>query len=203
MSNRLRLLRERAVRPRRTVPIQLDGVVREQIEAVEEELDRLDRSPQANDRRLSSKSADARRKELESELERLYAAAEETTLYVVMEALQRTTYRALCDAHPPRNGSDGKPLPEDHQGVNAETFPPALVKASIVGYKETPDAADTDVKPFPEEGGDDGITVDWLMEWMTDYQVAKLAAVCVTLNRGDDLVPTRRRRSGTASSAVE
>ena len=54
MSNRLKLIREKATRPRRTVPIVTDGEVREQIEAVEHELDRLE-AASASGKRLNSK----------------------------------------------------------------------------------------------------------------------------------------------------
>lgn len=213
MSNRPNL-RKNAKRPSRTVPILLDGVVREQIEAVENELDRLDRAPAVKDRRMSTKSDDAQREKLVAELDHLYASAEESTIYVALEALQRTAYRALVDNHPPRK-EDGKVVAADVFGANMETLPIPLVRACVIGQKASDDVADTKVEPFPPDLVDgkpntEDVTLGWLLgftykdpetgedvtvdPFLTDRQVEKLYSAAFNLNRGDDAVPLRRPR---------
>lgn len=196
MSNRLKLLREKATRPRRTVPVLLDGEVREQIEAVEDELDRLDSAPASNDRRLSTKTNDAEREQLVADLDALYESAEQSTLYVVLEAMQRTPYRALIAAHPARLDAEGKPLPADRFGWNSETLAEPLVRACIVGYRERPEV-DAEVLPMPAED------VDKLMAFVTERQLDALAAAALRLCAGDDAVPLRRKRSATPTSDGE
>ena len=209
MSNKLKLLRERATRPRRTVAVLLDGEVREQIEAVEDELDRLDPSAKP-DRRLNSKSDTARRKELEAELVRLREAAQDATLILVVEALPKTAFRALLAQHPPRKGEDGKVLPVDTVlGANVETLALPLARASVVGYRETDDAASPVLPVDPE-------TLTWLFgstavgplasdiePFCTERQIGRIGAAAVTLNIGDDAVPLPRRRSATQTSDAE
>lgn len=194
MSNRLKLLREGRNRRQHTVAIQLDGEVREQIEAVEDELDRLASGMEA-DKRLNTKSNTTRIAELEADLASLQSSAEDSTLYVVLQGMQATPYRALLAAHRPRKLEDGKVDPMDAIGFNTETMPPLLVKACIVGYRERPDA-DAEILPFPPED------VDRLIESATEGQLDKLAAACIRLTAGDDAVPLRRRRSPTSRPAA-
>lgn len=223
MSNRLKL-RATAERRSETVDIQLDGQVRKQIEAVEDALDHIDRASASNDRRLGSKGDDAERDQLVAELDALYESAEQSTFYVTLQALQRTPYRALVDAYPPRRGEDGKVLQADLFGANMEAFQIPLIRACMVGYKDSGDVADTDVKPFPPDLVDgkpntEDVTVGWLLgltykdpntgedvtvePFLTDRQVEKLFNVAIVLNRGDDAVPLRRRRSATPMSDAE
>lgn len=199
MSNRLKLLREKAVRPRKTVAVQTDGEVREQIEAVEDALDGLGDS---GDRRLSSKS---RRAELEEELARLRTSAEETTVILVLEAMHRTAFRALLGQHPART-EDGKVVPADaYLRANMETLALPLVRACIVGYKESDDAS-APVLPLDDPG-----FLDWLLGYTdgdtevppfaTERQVDQLGTAALMLCAGDDAVPLPRRRSPTTTSA--
>lgn len=224
MSNRLKLLREHATRPRRTVPILLDGEVREQIEAVEDELDRLDEAPKTNDRRMSSKSDDGRRKELEAERDRLRASAEGSTFFAVMQGLQRTAYRALLAQHPVRVDKDGKVLVGDRLvGANAETVAIPLARACIIGHRERPDA---DAEMLPLDVGEwdgreytpslvehllgyrvthpiiEGLTAE-ADPFATERQIDLLSATALTLCTGDDAVPLPRRRSETGTSTAE
>lgn len=210
MSNRLKLLRDRATRPRRTVPVQLDGEVREQVQAVENALDRLE-GQQDNGKRLNSR-ANSERDKLLAELEHLHESAQETTLYVVVEGLPGRAYELLANQHPPRKGDDGKVLPSDVLGVNAETFRRPVIRACAIGHRETDDAA-APVLPFePTTRDDDGNvvqlgTLDWLLGtddepgFATDRQIERLAVAAITVNRGDDAVPLRRPRSATGMSA--
>jgi hypothetical protein len=180
----LKALRARATRPRRTVPVLLDGEVREQIEAVEDALDRLEDAP-VKDRRLGGKSQE---KALREDLARLRAGAEESTLYVVLEGMQRTAYRALIAAHP----AEGK-------AFDPETFTPALVKACIVGYRERPDADAPVLTDWPSAD-----YVAWLVdEHVSPGQLDKLSLAAMELCRGDDAVPLPRKRSATPDSDAE
>lgn len=206
MSNKLKLLRERATRPRRTVAVLLDGEVREQIEAVEDELDRLDAEPEETDRRLNSRPKQAaRRDELDAELARLREAAADATLILVVEALPKTAFRALLAQHPPRKGEDGKPLPVDVVlGANTESLGLPLARASVAGYRETDDAATPVLSVDPETltwlfGSPDGETEPFL----TERQVGRIGATAVALNIGDDAVPLPRRRSATPTLDAE
>ena len=176
--------RERARRRRQTVDIQLDGEVREQIEAVEGELDRLAGLP-VKDRRLGGKTQE---KALYEDLVRLRESAEDTTLYLVLEGMQRTAYRALIAAHP----AEGK-------AFDPETLTPALVKACIVGYRERNDAALPVLTEWPFAG-----YVAWLVdEHVSPGQLDKLSLAAMELCRGDDAVPLPRKRSATPDSDAE
>ena len=186
----LKALRARATRPRRTVAVLLDGELREQIEAVEDELDRLADAP-VKEKRLASRSAIPA---LQDDLAKLRAQAEDSTIYVVLEAMQRTPYRALLAAHPPRPD-----VVLDRGGYNAETFAPALIKACIIGYRERPDA---DAPVLTDWSASDYVT--WLVdEYASPGQVGKLSSAALELCTGDDAVPLPRPRSQTTTSADE
>jgi hypothetical protein len=202
------------------VPILLDGTVREQIEAVEDELDRLDDEPEPadNDLRLGSKpKPNTRRKELDADLAQLRATAEESTLYVVLEGMQRTAFRALLAQHPPRKDADGKMNPHDRLiGANMDTIAAPLVRACTVGYRERPEA-DAPVLDFPPDGTPDQVTAGWLFgrnvldlttgevleevpPFCTEKQIDMAAGVAIALCVGDDAVPLPRRRSAPQMS---
>lgn len=221
MSNKLKLLREKHVRHRQTVGVQMDGEVRAQIEAVEDELDRLDSAPEA-DRRQNTKGPGARRKELETQLADLRASAEETTFVAVLEGMQRTAFRALVGQFPPRKGDDGKVLMADRfLGADAVAVAIPLIKACVIGYKESDDAAaetlPLDRSTLDEHGRvvEPGF-VDWLLGHVktgpdgeaqevppaaTERQVDQLSAVALTLCLGDDAAPLPRRRSPQTTRA--
>ena len=186
----LKALRARATRPRRTVPVLLDGELREQIEAVEDELDRLADLP-VKPRRLAEKDRGAA---LRADLDKLRAEAEESTIYVVLEAMQRTPYRALLAAHPPRPD-----VALDRGGYNAETFAPALIKACAIGYRERPDADAPVLTDWPQDD-----YVAWLVdEYASPGQIGKMSSAALELCTGDDAVPLPRRRSATPDSDAE
>jgi hypothetical protein len=178
------------------VPVVLDGDVRAQIEAVEDELDRLVPDPET-DRRLATRTKPpaARVAELEAEATRLREAAAGTTLYVVLEGMAGTPYRALLAAHPPRKDTEGKTLPSDLTGVNEETVRAPLVRSCVIGHRVSPDA-DSPVLPLEDE------YVQWLTDWATDRQMDNLVAASWAVCRGDDAVPLSRRRSQTRTSAA-
>lgn len=198
MSNRLKLLRERATRPRRTVPVLLDGEVREQIEAVEDALDRLDAAEQGQ-KRLNTRTNAAERAKLLAELEHLHESAIESTLFLVVEGLPGSAYEALTAQHPPRSDGEGKRLLSDLGGVNATTFRRPVIRACVVGHRERPET-DAPVLPVDDE------TLDWLLGtdeapgFATDRQIQLMAEAAIGVNRGDDAVPLPRRRSTTTPS---
>ncbi len=221
MSNRLKLLRDKAVRPRRTVPVLLDGEVREQIEAVHDTLDRIE-SAKGGHRSLASKSPEAQRRKLEAELEHLYESATDSTLYLVLEAMQRTPYRALVAEHPPRVDGDGKMRVVDRLagGVNADTFVLPLIRACVIGYRERPEA-DAEILPLdPSRWNGDEFEpgmVDFLLGYKvthpdrpelvaerdgfaTPWQIHQLGQAATDLCVGDDAVPLPRRQSETSTS---
>jgi hypothetical protein len=109
------------------------------------------------------------------------------------------TWKELVKEHEPRKGKDGKPHPEDFNGVNMETFPEALIRASVID-------------PVMDDGEWNGL----LYEVMTDAQFDQLFEKCWRLNRSVVDVPfssvasriltrdTRSRRqndSGSPSNA--
>jgi len=198
VSDRLAHMRANATRKRQTVAVLLDGEVVGQIEAVEDELDRLD-EPTKGDRRLSTKSNAGRRQELVDELEKLLEAAADMTLHLVFEGKPGTEYQTLVGQHKPRKGDDGKIIPADFGGVNAETFSRPVIMMCAIGYRERPEA-DAPVLPL------DAVTLPWLLGtddepgFATDRQIQVMAQAAIDVNRKDDAVPLPRRRSATGTS---
>lgn len=183
--------RANATRLRETVPILLDGELRGRVETLEQELDDLDavaagRALAAGaDRRLGSRAAaaDPQRAELLDALAELRVAAEAKTLEVVVQALPTTEYRALLAEHPPRVDADGKVIAEDRLGANEDTIRAAIVRACCVNLK-------------PDD-------LEWLIGFVSDRQMDRLAVAAYLVNRGDDAIPLPRTRSATTTSADE
>lgn len=185
--------RANAKRPRRTVPVVLDGDLRERIEKVEAEISASTEVPETNDKRMASRSRKVDTSAAQASLDALRADAAGVTLHVVLEALPRTPYRQLVDQHPQRKDADGKPHPDDGLGLNYETFPPALVKACVIGHKPDPDGET--VEPLDAE------YVAWLVdEFATDRQVQNLSNAAFDANRGHDAVPLPQLPSVTRTS---
>lgn len=178
-------LKARATRPRRTVPVVLDGELREQIERLEAG------QPDSNDRRLTGTAPAGQRAE---QLAALSEQADAVTMHVVVQGLPGTPYRALLAEHPPRRDAEGKVFPEDSFGANEETLRQPLVRACIIGHRPTPDA---EVEPL-----DDG-TVDWLLDFVTDRQMDQLVGASLGVCRGDAALPLRRTRSTIPASGDE
>jgi hypothetical protein len=200
VTDHLARIRAHATRKRQTVEVLCDGEVVAQIEAVEDELDRLDEAPATTDRRLSTKPNETRRKELLAERDRLIAEAVSMTLYLVFEGLPGTAYQTLTAQHPPRRGDDGKTVPADIGGVNSETFARPAVYACVIGHRERPEA-DAPVLPLDAE------TLPWLLGtdeepgFATDRQIQLMAQAAIDVNRKSDAVPKPRPRSVTGKSA--
>lgn len=190
----LTALQGSATRPRRTVPVVLDGDLREQIEVRHVELEALRAAEPAAaekpraDRRLSSRpTVDHKRAaEIEAELEPLYEAAEGKTLDVVVEGLAGTPWQAMLAAYPPR---------EDHKADALWRFNTAegrapLITATAIGYKNGDVVQDW----APGQR-------DWLLGWATDWVLDKLMLAALSVCRGDDAVPLPLTRSKTETSA--
>jgi hypothetical protein len=187
--------RARATRPRHTVPIVLDGTLRQRIEQAEAEINPTSEASTVEDRRLNGRTRKADVADTaaaEARLAALRDDAASVTLHVVVEAIPRTPYRQLVSDHPARS-VDGKVHPDDGLGLNYETFPPALAKACIIGHKPDPDG-DT-VDPLDAE------YVAWLVdEFATDRQVQNLSNAAFDANRGNDAIPLPQLPSTTRTS---
>lgn len=72
-------------------------------------------------------------------MEDLRGQMEDSTVTFVVRALPRPAYRAFCAAHPPRQGPDGKPIPEDADGLNSETFGFDLARRCVAEPEMTDD----------------------------------------------------------------
>lgn len=183
-------LQASATRPRRTVPVVLDGDLRDRVEALETKLEA--EQPAPGDRRLGTHSSSAPDSALVVELDALRVRAEAATLHIVVEGLAGTPWRALLAAHPPRRDEAGKIIPEDSLGANEETIRDPMLRASIIGHRPDPDA--DEVVPFDAE------FVEWLIGFVTDRQKDKLVAAALKVSRGDDAVPLPQLPSTTPTS---
>lgn len=179
-----------ATRPRRTVPIILDGTLRQRIEDVQYEIDRaVLATPSTEDRRLGTKSKPLPDTTvLDVQLDALYAEAADATLHVLMQGVSTTAWRTLYAQHPPRENE-----PADQKfGANTDTIREAVVRATVLGHVETVEA--TEVHP---------LDVDWLLSFVSDAQMDELVDTAIAVCRGDVKVPLRRRRSATQTSGAE
>jgi hypothetical protein len=187
----LTALMARATRPRRTVPIVLDGDLRQRIEELAYEYEALDQAAEASkaDRRLGSKAKPvARLAEIEAELDSLEAQAAEVTVQLVVEGLPGTPFTALKAEHPPREGNKG----DAAWGLNLATARDPLIRATLVGRRYG-----DEVVPLADD------FADWLIGWATDWQLDKVLLAALSTSRGDDAAPLPRRRSATQTSDAE
>jgi len=188
-------------RPRRTVPILLDGELREQIEAIQTELVLLESRQQAAEqaaaegrpvRRINSVDAE-RIRTLREDLAELIAKAEEKTMYVVVEGLNGTDWLHLVKEHPPVPNHEGKIV----HIYNVDTIKAPLAKACIIGHREK-NEVDSPILPLDED------TVDWLLSFISAHQLDMLADAAYQCCQRDDAVPLDRARallSRTTASA--
>jgi len=189
----LQALMDRATRPRRTVPIVLNGDLRQRIEELLVEQEQLQTESAGTlaepDRRLATRPSaplPARLAELDAELDLLYDEAEQVTLHVVVEGLAGTPWQAFKAQYPPRDGIKADTL---WQFNTAEGREP-LIRATAIGHRSGETLVDW------AEG-----QLDWLVGWVSDWQADKLFLAAVSTCRGDDAVPLRQPRSTTPSSA--
>lgn len=179
-----------AKRARDTMTIYLPGPLRAEWKQVKAEYDRL---------KQASAGMLVEPPEVKRHAARLAEIAEEmrdNAIEITVEARRRTrtpstpkgesTWDELCKAHPPRKGGDGKPFAEDATGVNMETFPEALIRASLVDLDLNDDELDT-----------------LLYEVITDAQWDALFELCWRLNRAPVDVPFSFAASKTLTSGTE
>lgn len=182
-----------AERVQDAMTIYLPGPLRAEWNRVKEDYDRV----KATSTQAGMLNGDPELKKLAAQLATLEEQMQENAIEVTVQALRRRrtpatpkdelTWNELCDKHPPRKGKDNKPLPEDSLGVNIETFPEALIRASTTGPDLAPDEWDS-----------------LLYEYMTEQQYDGLFAVCWRLNKSAVDVPfsfaaSKTRTSGTSS----
>jgi hypothetical protein len=182
-----------AARAQDSMTVHLPGPLRAQWQQAKEAYDRKNASQSAQ----QMLNPDAGLNKLAAELADLEEQMAENAIVITVQALRRqrtpatpvdeVTWNELCKLHPPRKGKDGKPLPEDSTGVNLETFPEPLIRASIV----SPELSEAEWD-------------DLLYEYMTEAQFDALFGLCWRLNRAKVDVPfsfaaSKTLKSGTAS----
>lgn len=112
-------------------------------------------------------------------IEELEERMSESTYEFVVTALPKPKWRALVAAHQPRRGDDGEVVEDDRsQGVNTETFYPAIIHACVV------DPVLTDEQ-----------WSELLDEKLTDAQFGELAGAAFVVNAGTVSVPFSRAAS--------
>lgn len=168
----------RAKLPERTVPVCLAGDLVAEFEEVDRQLVAAQKRPPTS---LAGSGTGA----LVARLEELQAEMEANTYPFRLRALPRTvkpgderpSWRALCDAHPPRQDAEGSPDIGDIQsGVNRETFFGPLLRASII------DPVMTDAEFADVVEGDK----------ITDRQYDELVKAAWDLNQGKVDIPFSR-----------
>lgn len=175
-----------ATRPRRTVPIVLDGDLRAAVEELIFELENLPKDADA-DRRLSS--GPTREAELIKQIDDLSAQAAEKTLQVVIEGLSGTDLDAMRGAHPPREDNRADKI----WRINTESSRNPLIQATAIGFR----GPDDEVQPWA-----DG-QKDWLVGFVSDGQRERLYLAALSTSTGDDAVPLRQQPSTTETSEGE
>jgi hypothetical protein len=153
--------------PERTVQICLRGDLVADHEAAERELEQAQRNP-------ANSLAGSGAAEIAERIEALELEMREHTYDFRLRALPRHTFRALQVGHPPRDGEKQ----DAGFGVNAETFFPALIRATVVD---------------PEL--DDAEWTDLLDTRLTDYQFQELALGAWMLNAREVDIPFSRAAS--------
>lgn len=192
-----------AQRPEDRLMIHLPGPLRAEWNRVKEEFDQV----KARSVGSGMLNGDPKEKQLAKQLAELETEMRDNSIEVTVRALRRqrtpatpegeTTWSELMRAHPPRKGADGKPNPEDSMGFSWETFPEALIRASIVDPVMT--AAEWDLllyEVITERQFDDLFQKAWRLN-RTEVDVPFSHAASKTLTSG---TPSRRR-NGSASPA--
>lgn len=116
---------EQARRPERTVAVCLRADLVAEHEELEHQL------AAAQSRTVDSLAGNGSTK-IAEKIGRLERRMAEATVTLRMRALSRVQYRELLEAHPPRRGEDGDPIPADADGYNTSTFFDALTGACLV-----------------------------------------------------------------------
>jgi hypothetical protein len=124
----------------RTLALCLRGDLQARFEELEREFEA------ANEARGDSVASGAtslasggRARELAEEMEALRVQMRASTITVVLRAMPRKKWQALCEQHPPRQDDDGKLLVEDRaSGVNNDTFWEPAIRGCWVSPVLTP-----------------------------------------------------------------
>lgn len=199
----LKEMRDRAARPRLTVPIVLDGDLAQRIDDLHAELEQLADAPAAIDTRLGTGGAPAARAvAIDEELQELYDRAEASTMWVVAEGMPGTDWRALVANHPPRKDDDGKVLAEDAPwAVDRMGMEEPLLRACLVGHRATEHSEE--IQPFAPADPAEPESVaelDWLIGFGTVEQRDTLFMAAWRVSRTADAAPLPRTRLTTRSS---
>jgi hypothetical protein len=101
-----------------------------------------------------------------------------------LRAMPRAEHTRLLAAHPPRRDADGQLFPTDVRNYNAETYFPALIRASWV-----------------EPALDADTLTHLLDEVLSQGQFDELAAAALTVNRAGVRLPNSRAASTTTPSS--
>lgn len=151
----------------RTIALCLRG----DLQARFEELDR--EREVADEARGDSLASGGRAREIAEQMEALRAQMRASTISVVLRALPRKKWQALCEQHPPRRDEDGNVLVEDRaSGVNNETFWDPAIRACWVSPTLTP----ARMKRLLDEA-------------LSNRQYDLLATLAYTVNNGDVDIP--------------
>lgn len=165
--------------PEETVPVVMRGDLAGEHEQLVEEIEKARE-------RGSTSLAGAGTAILEERLRAIEAEMQDSVVAIKLRALpkakraddQRPTWRELCNEHPPRVEDDVVNVRDRLAGgVNADTFPEPLLRASIVAMDED-EAPDLGDAAWAE-----------LMAAVTDGQFDRLVSAAWGLNRGTVDVP--------------
>lgn len=191
--DQIKKLMARATRPRRTVPIVLDGELRERIEAAQAELDEAQPQETGDDRRLNTRRKQVDTSALTARLDALFEEANESTLLLVVEGLPGHLWDALREQYPARKDSDGKLI--GPYVFDGKPMKPALVRAALIGSRASLDAEAVTALP-------DGF-IDWLLDFASQGQMELLFQAALGVTAGTDAVPLRRALSTALTSDGE
>ena len=120
MTNPLDILRS-AKLPETTVPVCVRGDLAAEVETLDKRLTALNGQ---SDRLVGNPEA----REFAEQIEDLRQEMTDSTVVLRLRALPHRDYAKLEAAHKPRDGEDG----DKRTGFNLETFPAALIRASII-----------------------------------------------------------------------
>lgn len=169
--------------PEATVELCLRGDLQTQFEQAEKDLAAAQRDALTS----NSLSGGGEARVLAETIERLQDEMRGHSLTVRLRALPRLKFRALTEAHQPRTGDGGVIVEADrYMGINADTFPVALVRACAV-----------------EPVLDDDTWAVLLDERLTDWQFDQLFGGAWNINRREVSVPFSRAASRILNSAPE
>ncbi|MEU7590640.1 hypothetical protein AB0A95_30660 [Micromonospora sp. NPDC049230] len=141
---------ENATMRRKPVRLSLDGELRGEYELVKDRIAQRAAKRDAartaaaaaaltggGDTRLGTKTPEAppadERDPEQDHLDELVEKMRAKAPTIIVQGMSSTEYNRLLQAHPPRKDpTTGRVDPRDYDGYNSATFPPALVRASIV-----------------------------------------------------------------------